>query len=164
MSEIISLDPGITGTGVAVWKRRDWRKTLTNPVWCCNMYPKGKGDYVCKTISLLIKIEDLMNAYRVTDLYCEMPEFFDDAGGHMAAKKGDLGKLTYFVGAVAGLCYTRGVVFHPIEPSKWKGQTSKEMVIRKIEQILPEIHELNPKSHTYDAIGIGLWAQGYYKR
>jgi Holliday junction resolvasome RuvABC endonuclease subunit len=161
---IITLDPGISGTGIAVWSSKKWKEQLVNPVHCENLYPKEKKDFVVKTNSLLRKIENLFEIYDIKELWCEMPEFFDDAGGHMAAKKGDLVKLVFFVGAVAGICYTNGVHFRSIKPSEWKGQTSKEMVIRKIRYLLPEIHRINPKSHSYDAIGIGLWAQGFYKR
>lgn len=161
---ILSVDPGVSGTGVALWRGKTWKKTVCNPVWAENLYPREKGDYVHKTNLLLARLETLISETTVTDLWCEMPQFFDDAGGHMAAKKGDLAKLTFFVGAIAGLCYKRGIRFHPVEPSEWKGQTSKEMVIRKINTVLPQIHELKPKSHSYDAIGIGLWAQGFYKR
>lgn len=160
----MSVDPGVTGTGIAIWEANDWKFKLTNPIWVGNLYPNKDSGFNDKVSDILTKIYDLTQKYGVTEIWCEMPEFFDDAGGHMAAKKGDLTKLTFFVGAIHGFCIFNGIKFHPVTPSTWKGQTSKEQVIRKIEYILPSIVNLNPKSHSYDAIGIGLWAQEFYKR
>lgn len=161
----VSIDPGIGGLGLALWGDKNWRVRPVNPKIVMNINPSSKAEgLVQKTTSILEKIHGEIECYDVSDVYCEMPAFFDTVGGAMVAKRGDLSKLTYFVGVVGGYCYSRNIQIHLVPVTVWKGQTTKEMVERKIHTILPNIKQTGVKSHGYDAVGIGLWAQGLYKR
>lgn len=163
---ILSVDPGIGGTGWAAWEEKDFAKRLRCPVACGNLYAHSSANgMVEKSFSILDKLEPIFERYSVKMLISEEPEFFDSAGGHMTAVTGDLIKLTFFVGTLAGLCHSLDIDFSSVPPSEWKGQTSKEQVIRKLLHILPDLdRKLRPKSHSYDAIGIGLWVQKFYDR
>ncbi len=112
-----------------------------------------------KTESILRKMREVFKNYVVREMWCEMPQFFDDSGGHMAAKTGDLLKLTFFVGALKGTFPDAEMKL--VTPSQWKGQRSKDSVIRKIRHINPKIEG---KSHSWDAIGIGYYGAGVFKR
>jgi hypothetical protein len=161
----LSVDPGVSGAGFSLWNEEDWCRRPVKPYMCGNLYaPKRCRDYIDRTDDIIKQLLRLVEGGKVDEIWCEMPEFMDGASGRMVATKGDLAKLTLFTGAVFGMCIMRGIRFHPVEPSKWKGQTSKEMVARKILHILPEIEELNIRNHAWDAVGIGLWAQNYYVR
>jgi len=163
--QILSIDPGVAGTGVAVWSRIAWGHGKPTDVF--NLYPRKDAgrDFTSKTCSLLKRLEESVDLKEVTEVWCEMPEFFQSAGGMMVASSGDLSKLTFMVGALAGHLWKYGIVFKTVCPTVWKGQLTKDMVIRKIQHIIPDIEKsMDPKSHSWDAIGIGLWAQNRFKR
>ncbi len=148
---------------MALWRERTWKK-VPKPYYCCNLYSSHKGDWELRVQNITAKVKEILDEADATHVYCEMPEFFNVAGGHLAANTGDLGKLTFLVGAYAQAAWSRGAVFVPITPREWKGQTSKEQVIRKIRQVMTLDADIKPVSHSWDAIGIGLWAQGLYRR
>lgn len=110
--------------------------------------------------------------FNVKQCHYELPVFYDDAGGHMAAKKGDLGKLMRSVGRIEELCRRQSVRYfeHPVP--RWKGQLPKTVVNRRICRILEKVcrprdpkaclEELGCKTHAWDAVGIGLFAKGVF--
>jgi Holliday junction resolvasome RuvABC endonuclease subunit len=161
----LAVDPGLAGTGTAIWGEKPWKDSRALLPWSIgNLYSKSKGGFEIRSKSLVDQLIDLMQQFEVTHVYCEMPEFFQSAAGVMVASAGDLQKLTFVVGCYASAAWNHGARFIPITPTEWKGQVPKDAVIRKIEHILPRIHTIDPQSHSWDAIGIGLYAQGKYHR
>ena len=171
MPVIISIDPGVSGTGVAIWDAETW-DICVPPLEIANLY----GHVKKKNLSDL-DAEDhfTYQAYDIADqlepflsreclqVYCEYPALF--AGSAMSracAVKGDLQKLTFIIGVFAGYCRRRAVPipFKPVRVNDWKGQLPKDVVNRRIVKVIPNVLDLNPTTHSYDAIGIGLYAKG----
>jgi Holliday junction resolvasome RuvABC endonuclease subunit len=161
MPRIISIDPGVSGTGYAVWDMLAWdRKQLVPPIEAKNLYHRYKSiNPTDKVREILASLVDVCERHCITHVICETPEYFDTVGGNMVAKTGDLVTLAKFVGAIEGVCFCKNYEIEYVLPRTWKGQLTKEMVKNRVLKILPEI---SSTSHALDAIGIGLWKQGFF--
>lgn len=159
LSGLCAVDPGINGTGIALWCPGD------------DLYPFGtdvlnaprKLTWWRKALYLADAVADVVDEHRdIAILVCECPQFFASAGGEMVAGRGDLVKLAIAVGCIAGRVEsnTRSCEFFPVEVNDWKGQLSKENVERRIRRKLP-LGEYT--SHAWDAVGIGLFARGDFE-
>ena len=165
----LSVDPGLNGTGIAVW--------YGGGFWLNTKMPAPISVEVI-SIPTVVKKQPL-EWYERADLYMnrlvpylanadelwvEFPLFFDDAGGHMVAKKGDLAKLTAYVGMLMNQCTHYGVAYHLFTPNEWKGQMPKDLVERRLKTFLGQAacDRLDIKSHGWDAVGIGLHARGMF--
>lgn len=165
---ILTVDPGVSGTGLALWKEENWGK-LDYPINCSNLYPIKTKNWTYTALGLAngfiyalgLKEEKFFG--KIIKVIIEQPKFFaDSAEGSMHAKSDNLGKLYMLVGMLAYAADKFGAEVELIRVDAWKGQLSKQAVISRIEKRLPEIKErLNPKSHSWDAIGIALAAQGF---
>jgi hypothetical protein len=156
----LSIDGAAGGTGIALWPESTWGQ-LTLPCLVQNIYPAGKVTHWReKTFTVLDKMEKAIQPYQITHAYLEQPEFFDDAGGHLAAKSDDLIKLVFFFGACCQVLYRLRIPMTFYKVKLWKGQLPKKVVERRIRALLPEIDSLNVSSHGFDAVGIGLYAKG----
>ena len=98
-------------------------------------------------------------------MVAEFTEYHAAAMSNMGWRTGDLQRLTFLCGAIAGRMYPRK--FLPITTSGWKGQLPKDIAAKRVEKILgagrcrklglPEIKR-RADTHAWDAVGIGLWA------
>ena len=145
----ITIDPGINGTGWALWK--SWKLVDTGI-----FYAPAKLDWIEKCQAIESKCIYLERENPITDCYLEYPAYFDSVGGNMVAKRGDLLKLTFLV----GLIYAVFLKSHLIPVRTWKGQLPKDVVIQRIKQLLPPETYMNFKTHVWDAVGIGLHVKG----
>lgn len=158
----ISIDPGVSGTGVAVWDEPVWSRFFP-PALTCNL-PTYKGkDWNAKAQIVGDEIDRFLSEYRVVMVYVEWPEFMPGSlKGNAAAVKGDLQKLTYSVGVIGRVCHAHSVGLEVIPVSVWKGQLSKAVVKERIRRRYADIGvELCASSHAIDAVGIGLHAKGF---
>jgi hypothetical protein len=160
MSYRISIDPGSTAIGVAVWVNPIKHNKL--PIWCGNLYPEKDT----KDLDVFRKIDSLMKKFEtqvvdefeyITDCYCEIPTYFESNRGQHVAASGDLIKLTLSVGSIMEFCRNWGIEFCPIRVIDWRGQLPESVMQSRVKELLgPELLQaLNPKSHSFDAIGIG---------
>ncbi len=97
----------------------------------------------------------------VGKLAIEYPEFHGSTGGMMVARRGDLVKLTFTCGFLVGyLC--RHVEVELVTVRQWKGQLPKAIVQTRIRRILgEEVSRQFRNDHEWDAVGVGLYVQGY---
>lgn len=98
-------------------------------------------------------------------VFIEWPSFFGSAIGHAAAARGDLVKLTFGAGFVCGELHSIfGCKTEPILVNDWKGQLPKDEVTRRIRSIIgvKKCRNLGIKTHAWDAVGIGLYAKGFF--
>ena len=96
--------------------------------------------------------------------HCEFPHYMTSAKGIAATNKGLINKLSYLCGIFACIALERGILQDAILVRDWKGQLPKEAVIKRIKRIAPNtVRIIHPTSHDWDAIGIGLYAQGLFK-
>ena len=148
----ISVDPGISGTGVAVW---DDDKQV--PTWVVPMKHKTKDEYMAH-------FNKLFNLKVITHCVCENATYFQgDDRGEVTLRSGKLIKLAQFIGGIQEVCRANHVTVELVTPQKWKGQLPKRITIKKVMQHWPSV-PFNPKkesdSHMFDAIAIGMWKLG----
>lgn len=158
----ISIDPGITGSGVAVWHASSWKEP-NGLVAVYNLYPgkcifwEEKMEAVCQ------KLEAIFDAYGpIGHVFIELPHYMAGDGGHAFASDGGLTKLAACVGAFCHLAWSRGAKVTTYPVRQWKGELPKEVVISRIKRIM-ETEHVRPAKHAWDAIGIGLYAKGLFK-
>lgn len=155
----VSIDAGLNGCGLAAWSLRQWGEVCP-PLAIRNVYARS-GSWDERAYELVVKVLEFLSGYAAGTVFIEYPEFMPDSvKGWTAAAKGDLLKLTFLVGALAQALQAAGwrVVLVPVHI--WKGQLSKKIVEARIKREIPEVIRLNPKSHSWDSIGIGLYAKG----
>ena len=149
----LSIDPGVE-FGWALWKSETWHVREA---------PEDARVVIPPPYEWQERVEygwnELLRAFHgVTDVYCEWPMYFG-AASSAPSGTGDLLKLMFQVGGVARMTQELGARFHPIPVNDWKGQMPKSAVISRIKKRLPGA-EYN--THAWDAVGIGLYAKGYF--
>ncbi len=157
----LSIDPGITGTGLAFWREGEWSLRLPPCAISIITPPATMRSWEEKEEYVASKVAQVLLKNYVTHVYCELPEYFADAHGVMVAKEGNLAKLILVVGMFWEAARHRDIPFHPIPVAQWKGQLPKFVVEERIRRIIPTVVALQPQSHAWDAIGIGLYAKGF---
>ena len=156
----ISIDPGLDA-GFALWDEATWTQCvapLHAGLW------RGRGAvWQAKAHSIANQFEAEICAGGCAGAYCEFPTFYDNPGGHMVAKRGDLGKLYYVIGALGQVADRLDVPFTLISVPEWKGQLPKHVVNARIADRLGVSELLNTlRLHAWDAVGIGLYAKGHF--
>lgn len=147
----LSIDPGLAGTGWAVWNKTGRLKkhgVLT---------PKASA--VSKKAFLARELCNIAQVEKVVEAWIEYPAKFGGVKGNMVANRGDLVKLAELVGYIEAALNMLDITVEPIPVMKWKGQLPKDIVIKRILRILPDC---KAKSHDWDAIGIGLYKLGRF--
>ena len=168
---IVSIDPGIRGTGLCVWNSSTWGQIVSKtnrqinirnlPIHVENFNPRAGDNWMWTSERYHEKFHELVQRFTIRKVFCEFPQFFASEIGLAATGKGDIHKLACLVGVFAGATWEYGGQFTPILVNDWKGQLPKAAVERRICDRLPTITDcFDPQSHSWDAIGIGLYAQG----
>lgn len=145
----ITIDPGTNGSGYAIWDKK-W-KLITFGVLVA-----GCIEWEDKMEDIAKKLRTLVLRHKIKKAYIEKPQKFHGTFGNMVADRGDLVKLSIFVGYVKG--YLR-IPVESVDVISWKGQLPKEVVIKRIKRILPDV---KATSHAWDSIGIGLFIAGSF--
>jgi len=147
----LTIDPGLAGTGVAIWSAAEFNGRSATPVYH-KAFRKNALDPYLQEFSELIKW------YGVTKVWIENAHYHGtgSAKGQMVASSGGLVKLAKFIGAVQGLCFALGVQIRTVDVPEWKGQLPKEVVNKRILAVWPECA---CTTHDWDAVGIGLYLQ-----
>lgn len=159
----ITIDPGITGTGVALWSIADWSKKVV-PIDARILTPDDNLDWVGNCQLLTQKLSIYVAANDVHHADVEFPQYFQSAVGHAATADGKIYKLACLIGCFMGVLWHVNARCNPILVNTWKGQLPKPAVIARIKRHLPEINDVNFKidSHAWDAVGIGMFAKGFF--
>ena len=155
MSEnLIFIDPGISGTGYAVWEERFFSIYSATGV-----QPMAYGIINNKDIEAqLINFKTLIVISKAKKVYIEDAAFMTGSlKGQAAAKTGSVVKLAQYIGRLQQICQELRVTTELISVMKWKGTLPKRVVWDRIFKVLPD---LKAKSHALDAIGLGLWKMG----
>jgi len=169
---VFGIDPAFGGTGIALFQK----KVLTNVLL---LKRTGKKRFESRAHLLSLEVAEWIRK-QVTDpnnpsieevgsplIMCEIPAYQGTPSRSMGWKKGDLQKLTYLVGSIGYACSSMVLGIKPtvipyyvtVTPAGWKGQLTKEIVIKRIQKRIPDVVEkFDPYKDIWDAIGIGLWA------
>ncbi len=168
MDVFLSIDPG-QSTGLAAWKGDTFLKDRKPPFHTDLLTVASKERKLhwharCEIIARqLDKKFYYGNGWQVKEIWCELPAFFESAGGMMVATKGDLIKLTFLTGMFAGIAKLNRCRFHVVPVSAWKGQLPKEITRNRIQKLLGTKACTWKDHNVWDAVGIGLWAKGIFK-
>jgi hypothetical protein len=161
----LSIDPGLDGTGWSAWSRKD--HGLLVP-------PLGSGTVEChypewpwwiRAQAISAAVQNLAWRFEACYIYVELPRFMESAGaGLAAARKGDLVKLAFLVGDIAGrLCGPPAVrTYVPVPVADWKGGMPKTICHNRILERLPGWKPTTKTSHELDSVGIGLFVKGFF--
>lgn len=162
MGIILSIDPGLSGTGVAVWAYEEWEK-LVPPVLTKNIYEtKGLNHLSVRMDSLWEnlwkwKLEATACA-QIEGVMIEQPKDFDSVKGQAAAKESSIVKLSMLIGYLTCGFVSKGIPVLYVGVNEWKGQLPKDLVKNRLQSTFPD---LKCESHSWDAVGIGLNRKGY---
>jgi hypothetical protein len=156
---VLTVDAGITGTGIAAWNYFDWENPDKLHFTSQLFQSKHHNDWtlVAQEIVDAIPRWTFRQNFKVVKIYIEYPQAFQSSLGIAAINRGDIFKLVFLIG------YIRGVFpeaeFTPVFVSSWKGQLPKKEVERRCKLIIPE-KDWMKSSHLWDSIGIGLYLKG----
>lgn len=149
---LLAIDPGLAGTGWALWIEPAVEDAPNKVGVIPPFGPRLDLAERCEHIVMALP-------YMAHDsiVVCEFPEFQGDTGRMMGWRKGDLQKLTFLVGYIAGRLEQHRFV--GVRPSIWKGQLPKSVVEDRITERLGKawVTASGVKTHAWDAVGIGLW-------
>lgn len=162
MPGLLGVDPGIRGTGLALFTRQELYPVKVSNLCPIHEDPWGKrSDYITQ------HFEDFIYKNRPGEMYLELPVFFGSTKrGLQAARQGDLVKLAMLAGMLYHIAHSNGVEVYTIEPIEWKGRKNKEDGHKAVLKILPNLANNKPKlsEHVLDACGIGLYGKGLIAR
>ena len=154
--KLMGIDPGLSGTGYAVFS-----SVKDAPLSIGVITGKGNS-WEKRAISIGETLSDVAGNAGVSEIWIELPQYYESDKGVMVAEKGDLIKLTVTVGVIIGILSQDGIEVKAVTPNEWKGQLSKELAKRRILKRLGEEACSSIKSHAWDATGIGLYAKGNF--
>lgn len=164
IQNVCFVDPGLGGTGLAYFEqiitRGEAKRKRPLPPRTTKQFNGGrKESWEMQVCNIAASCGGFWSATGSKTVVIEMPRLFaGDAKSMASAKKGDLFKLSYLVGALALQAkQITGNVAVLVEPAEWKGQLPKDVMLRRMVRVWPA---LGVTSHVADACGIGLAAQG----
>lgn len=158
---VITIDPGIRGTGLAIWSLKNW-ETDTVPLATFVITPPSDEEWVIAIGTIFDQIDPIFDEYKVVKAYCEFPQYFSSGKGHAATSDGKIFKLACLVGVFMGIMLVKNCILFPINVTAWKGQLPKEAVISRLIRIEPKLSQLNIDSHAWDAVGIAFHLKGKF--
>lgn len=158
-NHIITVDPGISGTGIALWTEKDWyeqcvlsdkRKFFIRP----RLYSSISASTPDKYAMILKKIS---TAYNVSRAYIEDAAAMRGSKGNMVSSSGRLVILAEYIGRLQQIFHVEGIYCELVSVQRWKGNLPKDIIKRRILKLWPECCA---KDHDWDAIGIGYYLMG----
>jgi hypothetical protein len=162
MHSMMAIDPGLTGTGVAIWKGSNHR-----PVHAEIVHSRGalSDHWLGRVNHIAVQVQELAMEHSVREIVCEMMEMHQSARAQMMWKAGDFQRTLILIGAIYGMTEAFVIHFRLTPPSEWKGQLPKSVTINRVKRAIgPDVcRRLDLDKHAWDAVGIGLWHRGVMK-
>lgn len=155
----ISVDPGVVGTGYAVWQspeENNWGKSC-KPIstGCIKPSIKNKESFLNRSTFTTEQFQHLFLLYEVNQVAVEYGKFFESSLGFAAASGGDLAKLLFVTGRIVECCYRNDSFAFSVLVNDWKGTMTKKIVDHRIKREIGCEYD----NHESDAVGIGLWVK-----
>lgn len=160
----VSVDPGLEGTGWAVWDRSSW-DDLAPPVASGCLKPAAhwpaRWQWWQVADGIAQNLQSICQRFDVRAGYVEKPMFMEGGRGIVSARDDALVKLTATFGIVVGKCGGPHRPFCPVPIPLWKGQTKSTLIESRIRKRFPKLKTEGSTDHEIDAIGIGLYCKGH---
>lgn len=149
----MTIDPGKAGTGYCIWSLNNFTNKILNT-------PLDYGIlFNTDTDKQFRQFEQLLLKYYPFNVYIENASFmYGNAKTQMVANSGALVVLAEYIGQLRSICTKLNTKTQLIDVATWKGSLSKEIVWYRVKKLLPS---LDAKSHSQDAIALGMFLQGF---
>lgn len=162
MSTLVSIDPGASSCGIAVFKEGELRTAfLVAP------NTQGTAGYTRGLVVADAASRALQHCRVHADspsIFCEIPRVYPQA----SQQKGDPNDLIHVAITGAMVCEAlalseRAREVSYVYPHEWKGNIDKKIMLARIEKTLTvaersRVQSAGAKTHNIlDAVGIGLW-------
>ena len=155
MSCLLAVDPGIRGSGIAVFNHG----TLVHASYVRSTRAHGDGPAEVLAMAQAIMTRCTNHFLAVTEIVVEWPQVY--RAGKLKGDPNDLLPLAAVAGALAAI--KSGAISSRYRPNEWKGQLPKDVanarVLARLTAFEHPTIESTPKPHLHnviDAIGIGL--------
>jgi len=159
----MTIDPGVNGTGVAIWDSHAGVPNNKIPIFANTMSIGGRMHWRNKVESYMHTILSILDVYSGCNyVYIEEPIYMESAKGQVSARSDALEKLIYCASFYAGYLTAMNQKVEFIRIIDWKGNMPKDVVERRIRKILGDSICENIHNHAWDAVGIGLHLQGLF--
>lgn len=157
MKPLLAVDPGLNSLGYAYWGRKQTPDQAPKTVGLLHAPRRHELPERCRWLAE--RLDDIVFHERDIRIVSEYPAYF---GGQSVRgwAKGDLQKLTFLVGVLAG--YFQDSEFTEVTPGTWKGQLPKSVVIRRLQKRFGPGATREWEKDAWDAVGIGLWKLGRF--
>lgn len=156
--QLLAIDPGLNSLGWAYWAPLRHPSLVPDRVGLIKA-PR-KLDLAARAVWIARSLEDectMENRGQRFDIVSEFPAYH---GSPMGWQTGDLQKLTFLVGVLAG--FFDFAKFTPVTPGEWKGQLPKSVVIQRLQKRFGPGATRDWEKDVWDAVGIGLWKLGKF--
>lgn len=151
---VLTIDPGLMGTGVVVWDANDWNNDIQNMRFSSKLFTSREKEWSLAARDIALQIVKWLKPSNVIMMYVEFPQNFQSALGQSISNRGDLFKLVFLIGCIRGAFMDS--TFLPVSVPEWKGQLPKAEVERRCKRVIPEKQWVE-SNHVWDAVGIGLY-------
>lgn len=151
----IAVDPGLHSCGWAVFE--GFGKLPLNAGLIRPRLPQS-APLLERAREIGSSVADVARAWRVSKLWVEFPVSY----GQGDSRADDIFRLCACIGAIAAVA---GGDVEEVFVRDWKGQLPKTVVIKRIKKILgiEACARLGLKDDMWDAVGIGLYKQGFFE-
>lgn len=155
-SLLLSIDPGLNGTGYAYWEGKI-------PVAAGVVRPLTDDSLLYRANDLYGKLRYMRpEAWAISDLndvVIEFPEYHESFKGRTARATGSMDKLCFAIGVLAKSFSTPFTDVHLPHVREWKGQLPKDVVMSRMLKHYGKktCDRLGIRTHAWDALGIGHW-------
>ena len=162
MGLFITIDPGLNGTGWAIWSQVPKSKCV--PISTGVMHRADtKSDWFDAGLHLtnmligVLDDNDCLRGRERTEAFIEYPGYWEGSPvSQTSARSGSLVKLACLVGMFADRLTISGCRVTFITPQQWKGNLPKEIIHKEIFKRIGKRY----REHEADAVGMGLYMKG----
>lgn len=165
MRNLISIDPGLRGVGLAAWHDRE----LASARYVVEAQQRTQPHDALHMVHCVREAAfDAVKGPRMalpTIVVIEKPKVY--ATQHQKGDQRDLIDLAVLIGAVVSVLAPIADRVELVEPWQWKGQAPKQVIASRAAAALGEeelarveLPSLSRAHNVWDAVGIGLWRLG----
>lgn len=160
MAKIVSIDPSINRVGWAMIDglqrcKSDGTWDGSEAKWTCGYWDIGSimlSSKLKEIVDNIIISCDGLDGDEGDHLVVEWPQYFDVERGQIAAREGHTLNLAAINTYIAGYFRLPSNQWHPVLPSQWKGNITKEMTRRRFFRELGQKKIYKVDHNTVDAV------------
>jgi len=153
---LVAIDPGITGTGFAVFSPLGQTLRFTHvfkPIL------DDAAPWFSRAADVAAQLAANVQEAEPCDIVIELPIVYQSSAGRNAQHSGSIIKLGFLTGMLYGMARTRMGVgeIRCVTAPEWKGQLPHAIVVKRVVRIYPQMSEKGVTEHEIDAVGLGIF-------